>query len=103
MCAFMMGTMSCDVVEEVRPVARLAPLAIAWDKKSTGAAALGTIGVIGGGEDSLAPEEGEPARGHAVVPRQQMGQWLRRVRQHLGSIHTTGKISTCMHNTWPNK
>jgi hypothetical protein len=79
-----MGTMSCDVMEEVRPVVRLAPLAIAWDKKSTGEAALGMAGVISGGEDGLAPEEGEPARGHAVMPRQQMAQWLRRARQRLG-------------------
>jgi hypothetical protein len=80
LCTFMMGTMSCDVMEEVWPIVRPAPLAIAWDKKSTGAAALGMAGVISGGEDGLAPEEGELAGGHAVVPRQQMAQWLRRVR-----------------------
>jgi hypothetical protein len=76
--------MSCDIVEEVRPVARLDPLAIAWDKKSTGAVALGMAGVINGGEDDLAPKEGEPVGGHAVMPRQQMAQWLRRARQRLG-------------------
>ena len=72
MCTFVMGTMSCDVVEEVRPLALLALLATTWDKKSIGAAVLGTTGVIGGGEDGLALEEGKPARGNAVVPRQQM-------------------------------
>ena len=72
MCAFMMGTMSCDVVEKVRPLSRLALLATTWNKKSTGAAMLGMTGVISGGEDGLALEEGEPTRGHAVVLRQQM-------------------------------